>query len=234
MDYVDKKYKPGKFGKPPKWINRRIRENGYPYYKTPSGSKDRLTTPHESYSEFPHLVKGSLNPKIQWDGTIKGFKEYKHSIESFYRQQYSGYIFDKKFLKLYCMGGPSHVVGNPTLPRYMHLTVPQIMEASVHLFGAIQGSTKKSNTALKFLQKHDDSQDGILLWYDLINTQDNSGNKEVHSDNHIAFTRKLLTPDHPGGLLGYLEDMADAYAGLDSLGNSIFSPTENAKSVRKS
>ena len=71
--------------------------------------------------------------------------------------------------------GPSQTVDHPLLPKYIKITQPQLEEAKVHLFGTIKQTTKKSNTVLKFIYKHSEARDGILVWINLCNTQDNDG-----------------------------------------------------------
>ena len=120
-----------------------------------------------SFSEFPHHLKTHLPAKIQWDGTTAGFHEYKMAIEGFYTKMYADYLFDKRFQKLYVKYGPTQTTDHPLLPKYIKITLPQLEEAKVHLFGAIKLTTKKSNTVKKFIYRHSDERDGILVWIDL-------------------------------------------------------------------
>ena len=59
-----------------------------------------------------------------------------------------------------------------------------------HLFGAIKQTTKKSNTVLKFIYKHSEARDGILVWIDLCNTQDNDGNVDVREAKLVRIYRE--------------------------------------------
>ena len=71
------------------------------------------------------------------------------------------------------------VVDHPDLPEVMKVMQAQLHETRVHLYGAISTSTKKSNTVQKFFNKHADTDDASLVWLDLVDTQDNDGNKET-------------------------------------------------------
>ena len=199
---------------------------GYPAKKGRSLLEDtrkRMQTPHMSYSEFPRYLKNHLPAKIQWDGTTTGFQEYKVAVEGFYTQMYADYLFDKRFQQLYVKHGPAQTVDHPLLPKYIKISRPQLEEAKVHLFGAIKQTTKKSNTVLKFIYRHSEARDGILVWIDLCNTQDNDGNVDVREAKLIRITNQQYSSHYPGGLMKYLDDIDDAYAGLDVLGNKFTS-----------
>ena len=77
-----------------------------------------------SYSDYPKYLKNTLPAKLQWDGTTHGFQEYKIAIEGFYTQQYSDYLFDKRFQRLYVKHGAAHVIDHPDLPKYIKITHP--------------------------------------------------------------------------------------------------------------
>ena len=59
---------------------------------------------------------------------------------------------------LYVKHGLSKVIDYPDLPKYIKITQPQFDEAKAHLYGAIQASTRKSNTVKNFLNKHRDER----------------------------------------------------------------------------
>ena len=143
---------------------------------------------------------------------------------------YADYLFDKRFQKLYVKYGPAQTIDHPLLPKYIKITLPQLEEAKVHLFGAIKLTTKKSNTVKKFIYRHSDERDGILVWIDLCECQDNDGNVEVREAHLIRITNQPYTRDYPGGLMRYLDDMDDAYAGLDVLGN-VFTPRQKMQNL---
>ena len=174
-----------------------------------------------SYSLSTRFLKNQIPSKIQWDGTTEGFTEYKIAVEGFYTQMYADFLFDERFQKLYNQHGPAEVIDHPDLPKYIKITRPQLGEAKVHLFGAIKHSTRKSNTVRKYINKHQNERDGILVWMDLCDTQDNDGNKEVREAKLIRIANQRLTHSYPGGLMKYLDHISDAYAGLDFLGNKF-------------
>ena len=202
------------------------RGNGFPAHEKsirirgshPEDDVSRLETSHMSYSNmYPKILKNHLPAKIQWDGTTTGFQEYKAAIEGFYVQSYSGYLFDEKFQELYIKHGPAETIDHPLLPRYIKITRPQLEEAKVHLFGAIQHSTKKSNTVKKYINKYRRETDGIKVWIDLSATQDNDGNKQVREARLTRITTQEYDRNYPGRLMKYLDDIDDAYSGLDML-----------------
>ena len=123
---------------------------------------------------------------------------------------------------------PHHL--NTLLPNYIKITRPQLEEAKLHLIGAIKLTTRKSNTLKKFIYGHSDERDGILVWIDLCECQDNDGNVEVREACLIRIPNQTYTRDYPGGLMRYLDDMDDAYAGLDVLGN-VFTPRQKMQNL---
>ena len=109
------------------------------------------------------------------------------------------------------------------------------------MFGAIQHSTKKSNTVKKYIIKYRRETDGIKVWTDLSATQDNDGNKQVREARLTRITTQEYDRNYTGGLMKYLDDIDDAYSGLDMLdagytthqkmqnllNNLQFSPSDN-------
>ena len=64
-----------------------------------------------------------------------------------------------------------------------------------------------------------------MVWIDLVASQDNDGNSEVREAKLIRITNQLYTDQYPGGLMRYIDDIDDAYAGLDVMGN-VFTPKQ--------
>jgi len=188
--------------------------------------------PGRYYSNLPEFIKTPLPSKVLWDGTINGFPKYKLALEGFYRQLGAGYLFNPTFQKIYKTKGLTHTVNDEGLPKYIRLTVPQLENATQHLYGAIQTSTRTSQTAQKYLLKYEDTQDGIMTWIELLNTQDKDGNLEVHEQRLINITQREYYVNYPGGLLKYLEDIFDAYCGLDNVGN-VFSSRQKKQTLLK-
>ena len=112
----------------------------------------------------------------------------------------------------------------------MKVNRTQLEEAKIHLFGAIQWSTRKSNSIRKYLNKYRHERDGIKVWIDLSASQDNDGNSEVREAKLISITNQLYTDQYPGGLMRYIDDIDDAYAGLDVLGN-VFTPRQKMQGL---
>ena len=179
----------------------------------------RLQQPGIYYSNAQELPKSTIPSKVKWDGTIQGFQNFKYAVEGYYRQVGAGYIFNKTFQRLYKHYGKYNVVNHPDLPPHIRLTIPQVESISSHLYGAIQIASRDSNTARRFLRRHEETQDGIALWIDLLDTQDNDGNRDIHEAKLISVLRTPYYPTYPGGLLAYLDTIADTYSGLDNVGN---------------
>ena len=102
-----KKYRKGVKGTKGGWKkeSKLHRRKGYPAYKgkglVKHASEDRVETSQTSYSLGPQVIKTPLPAKIQWDGSRKGFYEYKDAIEGFYTQWQSSYLVDARFHELY-------------------------------------------------------------------------------------------------------------------------------------
>ena len=62
-----------------------------------------------------------------------------------------------------------------------------------------------------------------MVWIDLAASQDNEGNSEVREAKLVKITAQVYTRSYPGGLMKYVDDIHDAYAGLDILGNEYTS-----------
>ena len=69
-----------------------------------------------------------------------------------------------------------------------------------------------------------------MLWIELSNTQDNDGNVRVRESKLMAIVTQLYTKGYPGGLLKYIDDIQDAYAGLDVLGN-VYGPHQKLRQL---
>ena len=160
-----------------------------------------------------------MSVTITWDGTIQGFPQYRDAVEGFYTQEHSGYLFNPQFQKLYVDLG-TKAANSPQLPQYISVTEKDVYEAAMHMYGAIQTSCRASNTAKKFLKNRSDSRDGILVWIDLCLNQDNDGNIEVREAKLEAKTCKKYHQGYKGGLIQYLEDVCDGYAGLEEIGST--------------
>ena len=97
----------------------------------------------------------------------------------------------------------------------------RLEEVKIHMFGTIQISTRKATPVRKYLDKHRREFDGILVWYALVESQDNDGNKEVRISKLMKTTRKPFNRHYTGGLLRYINDIDSAYSELESLDFTI-------------
>ena len=100
-------------------------------------------------------------------------------------------------------------------PEYEDLTIQSIKETSQHLYGTLQMSCRTSNTAKRFLRSNKPKRDGIRAWIQLCNNQDNDGNVDVKKQRYEAQTRKPYSKGHKGGLIAYLDEVAEGFAGLE-------------------
>ena len=183
---------------------------------------DRLRLAPYSYSnhynERDYLIKGSMSPKVTWDGTMTNFMPYKMALEGYYSQQNSSYMFDEEFHALYQLYNLDVLKERALYKLYPFLTENIIRQGRSHLFGAIMTSCRNSNTVIKFLNKHKKTRDGIMVWIELVENQDNDGNIDVHKHKMDAKTRVPYTRSYKGGLLKYLDEVLDGYAGLERHG----------------
>ena len=178
-----------------------------------------LSNPSAAYSSPTNKIKGTLNVRITWNGNTSTFPAYRDAVEGFYTQEHSGYLFNKEFQALYREHG-LYAAEHSDMPSFIHVTPGQLMEAASHMFGAIQASCRDSNTARKFLNAHRNTRDGILVWLDLVKNQDKDGNVQVHEAKLESKTRRTYDRNYKGGLIQYLEDVSDGFAGLEEIGNS--------------
>ena len=61
-------------------------------------------------------------------------------------------------------------------------------------------------------------RDGIRAWIQLCNNQDNDGNVDVKKQRYESQTRKPYSKGHKGGLIAYLDEVAEGFAGLEEHG----------------
>ena len=162
-------------------------------------------------------VKGTFPSKITWSGTIEKFPAYKDAIEGFYAQEHVSYLFNDEFQDLYMKYG-DNVMHHFIDPEYEDLTIQSIKETSQHLYGTLQMSCRTSNTAKRFLRSNKPKRDGIRAWIQLCNNQDNDGNVDVKKQRYEAQTRKPYSKGHKGGLIAYLDEVAEGFAGLEEHG----------------
>ena len=178
--------------------------------------RERLKVSTIAYSTPTKKIKGTLPVQVKWNGTLEAFPSYRDAVEGFYTQVHYGFIFDEQFQKLYKEHGWK-TAEHPQLPEYVTVSVNQIQEVASHLYGAIQTSCRDSHTARRFLKKHHGTRDGILVWMDLSLNQDKDGNVNVHEMKLEQKIRRQYTRNYSGGLVQYLEDVADGFAGLDEI-----------------
>ena len=79
---------------------------------------------------------------------------------------------------------------NPSMPSRYRLTEKQVMDTAYHMYGAIQVSCRTSQAAVAHLDEHFESMDGILVWMDILKTNDNEGYVEIHVATLTAKTNK--------------------------------------------
>ena len=124
-------------------------------------------------------------------------------------------MFDKEFQKGYQEYGAAVFEFIPKSPAYPWVNNNLVAEASQHLYGAIQVSCREGPTAKKFLRKYKYNRDGIMTWIEIAAAHDKSGSAEVHRQKLEAKARRIYTNNYKGGLTQYLEDITDAFAGLE-------------------
>ena len=179
----------------------------------------RLTNSDPAYTPSDFL-KQNFSQKHQWDGKMETFKEFKSHIEGFYIQNRAWFMFNPKFQKLYVKLG-SDCVDHQEMPMTINCTKAMIIQASNHLFGVIQVTTRKASTVKLYLDKYRATLDGILVWVRILREKDNDGNKEVRIENLLAESEKPLTSKYPGGLLQYIHDLEGTYSELKLLGEIV-------------
>ena len=187
--------------------------------------KVRTVSPKKVFPGVSHtpsdFLERQYSPKVQWDGTIGTFREYKLHMEGFYIQNKAWFMFNPTFQALYCQYGLEDAIIHPYLPSCINITAYMVVAARQHLFGAIQISTRKAFSIHKYLNKYRDTLDGILVWIALLKEKDNGGNISVRIQNLLAKSHQPFGHDYPGGLLKFVHDLESTYAELETLGLNI-------------
>jgi hypothetical protein len=175
----------------------------------------RLLSPNAAYNKKPYMIKGSLSPKITWDGSTESFPAFKDAVEGFYIQERSGYVFNKEFQTAYKRYGfQVGILGK--LPTHLQVPEEQLRNVASHMFGAIQSACRLKGAARRFLTAYTDDQDGILAWIKICEAKDKGSNLRVYKTAREQMIRTPYTKNYKGGLIKYLDDIENAYADLES------------------
>ena len=125
------------------------------------------------------------------------FRTFKQGLEGFYIQNNASFLFNPTFQSLYCEFGLNGVIGHPDLPISINLTRDMLNSARQHLFGSIQISTRKTAIVHEYLNKYQDTLDGILVWISLAKEKDNDGNIEVRNTTLFNKAKNTFHLQHP-------------------------------------
>ena len=120
---------------------------------------------------------------------------------------------------------------NPSMPSRYRLTEKQVMDTAYHMYGASQVSCRTSQAAVAHLDEHFETIDGILVWMDILKTNDNEGYVEIHAATLTAKTNKKYNRSYPGGLKAYIKHVQEGYAGLKKLGTKYTYPDDLKYSI---
>ena len=124
------------------------------------------------------------------------------------------YLVDSDFHVLYMKEGFKAANNEDIRMEYPYITPEAVVVGRNHMYGAIQSSCSTVNHIMQFLMIHRKTSDGIQVWLDLLSTYDNKGNLDVQMQTYEDMTKVSYTSRYPGGILSYLANFQQGYAGL--------------------
>ena len=112
---------------------------------------------------------------LAWDGTKAGFRNYKVQVEQFFGTNYLSFLFNRKFQELYVQEKPmgSEFMDIACLPQCFLTAEANMGKEMVHLYETIHQTAGQSKVAKKFLRKYQQTQDGLMVWIELVASMDN-------------------------------------------------------------
>ena len=166
----------------------------------------------------PKVIKrGHLAQRVQWDGNPTTFEVYELKIKSHYYQVGAGYLFLDNFQQAYQLEG----VACQTKFSHLVSSQAQLMDDSQHLYGALLGSATDGAIG-QFLLKHSSPPDGLSVWIDICASQKINGSQEVKIDSLEKIVNTPFVSTYKGGLIQYVQDIANSFAKLEQLGVNTF------------
>jgi hypothetical protein len=157
--------------------------------------------------------RSHLSDKIQWNGRLDLFPNYKKTIEAHMIRNDAGYCVNPTFLARYMHMGTSALWEFP----YLNVNETQLFSDCQFLMGTLQYSCRNGGGE-SILLGHQNSNDGIRAWHAFLQRYDNAGDRETCAAKYRKILRARYTRGYRGGLQQFVADFQYAFAQLDSLG----------------
>ena len=145
----------------------------------PESAADIVTSPARGLNsihtalrnEKNYLIRG-CTLEIEWDGSSTTFPKFKSKLEGWYQQNYYGFMVTPSFVRRYYQVGPKIVDEPQYFPGALWLTRALLAAASNHMYGLIQGCPQGIFSVDKYVRRFRDTQEGLVLWQELLDNQD--------------------------------------------------------------
>ena len=163
----------------------------------------------EKIKENKVTKRTPLSSKVVWKGEPSMFKICKRVVMGHFRQIRAGHLFNPKFQRLF----ETH--GDNAVDHWcdQNITKDQFLSNKETLCGALEGSIQ-GNYRDNELMKHQNDQDGLKVWLELLDICNRGGNKEIQLEE---LEKTISTPFHQnckGGLKAFLTDCETAFTEL--------------------
>ena len=188
-----------------------------PAVATPSPSSTSQSTTRSGNKPKTQARK-PLPPNITWNGKLgSDWDTFDMGFRGHFSGVGVGYMFDSIFEENWIKGGWRQVKSLGCV-KDSELTKEQAMRDGQLVHGGLISALRIANgTQNKHLFKHQDTQDGFGLWYDI--------HKEGHEDYNIQaqknkYDNVLMTTWDPRGnddFITFIDRLENAWAGLDKL-----------------
>ena len=202
----------------PRFASELPRENlnRYSPFDPPRGTPDDSSEVRQLRNPLPSrklLNRGTLSPKIKWDGKRGTFQAFKHTIEGHFLENNAPHIVELDFLQAYRDHGSDVIDAYPDL----NLTNQQLAHDSYALYGALT-KAGRNGAARHIMLKYEKEKDGFLAWLDILHEYDHDGNRHLRQIEFDDIIQHRYHSDYPGGLEQFAMNYTTAYAELEALG----------------
>ena len=185
---------------------------------------ERLHTSVNSYNPMLRIPSSSQFHKIKnlfkgsWNGRMETFNAFKLELEGYYVMENVPFLTDESFHDVYLAKGILAANDDLVKEKYPYLTPEIVVSGRSHLYGAIQYSCKNVNHVQQHLMRYRAQNDGIYVWMQLLETYDNKGSVDIQLQTYEELTKVPYSYNYKGGIIAYLADFQQGYAGLALLG----------------
>lgn len=158
--------------------------------------------------------------KVKWNGIISTFRPFKKVIEGHLLQVGAGYLFNPTFLDMYKEWG-TEVFKSDNFWKMFKIPMVQAIYDGQYLFGILLSATV--NIQHKIILKHEESQDGILAWYEFKQDFDHDGCLKFRLEQSELLAQKPFTNKEPGGMASYIDKFQCTMVEIDVIAPQDYS-----------